>query len=572
MADIATLQIQVDTSHVEKASKVLSLLADQAKKAEFSTDGLSKKQKVLVDQLKRLEAQTTLSADEMRLYDLAVKGATQAQLQQAAASLNQQKAISGVAAVAASGRGAFRAMRGSVQQLGYQVQDIAVQLQAGTSAITVFTQQGSQIAALFGPGGAVFGAVLAIAGAITGALIGSLRASTEELKNMTDEVDRLIKKSAQLSEEQRLSEAYKLRDKFNESLNREREARSKLYGIEKKIAEQKRAGIAISAEDERARIDAIAAMQSEQDLQDDLERGYFFLKEGRTLLTDEQERAIQKGTRYIEKLQQEAEAAGKSAIEVRRLRFEQMELAKTFGPLVAAQAEANLLKIEQAEAEEAMAKEAIDREKRKQRAILDAQKEAENQRKQFEKDKLEDQRIVNQGLLSLEDNLLKNKTDKQKAGYRLAVNLLDQEKRERAVNIVSTSYEAAMKAYAALAGVPIIGPALGAAAAATVIAAGVSFAAQSLAGRALGGQVRAGESYVVGERGPEILTMGTSGRVTPNDKIQTSQTEVSKNVNVSFQISTVDATGFDTLLQSRRGQIIGIINTALNERGRPALA
>jgi len=86
-------------------------------------------------------------------------------------------------------------------------------------------------------------------------------------------------------------------------------------------------------------------------------------------------------------------------------------------------------------------------------------------------------------------------------------------------------------------------------------------------------QVRAGESYVVGERGPEILTMGSTGRITPNDKIQTSQTEVgNRNVNVSFNISTVDAAGFDTLLQSRRGQIIGIINTAMNERGRPALA
>jgi len=517
MADIATLQIKVDTSEVNKATEALGGLGDEAKKTDKHVGGFE-------DTVKK-------------------------------------------------GRPIFRAMRGSVQQLGYQVQDIAVQLQAGTSAITVFTQQGSQIAALFGPGGAVFGAVLAIAGALTGAFIGSMRASTEEIKDMTSEVDRLIKKSAELTEAQRLAEAYKLSDQLVLSIEREKNARAGLVELEKELAQQKRDGIAISEEDERKRTELISAMDTENQLQDALERGYFFLKEGRKLLTDEQERAIQSGARYIEKLQEEADAAGKTAIEVRRLRFEQMELAKTFGPQISAQAEANLLRIEQAEAEEAMAKEAIERERKKQRGILEAQREAAQFKKEFDRQEIEDRRIVNQSLLSLEDNLLKNKTEKQKAGYRVAVNLLDQEKRTRAVNIVSTSYEAAMKAYAAMAGIPIIGPALGAAAAATVIAAGVSFAAQSLAGRALGGQVRAGESYVVGERGPEILTMGSTGRITPNDKIQTSQTEVgNRNVNVSFNISTVDAAGFDTLLQSRRGQIIGIINTAMNERGRPALA
>ena len=44
----------------------------------------------------------------------------------------------------------FRMMRGGAAQLGMQVQDVAVQLQGGTAAMTVFAQQGSQIASLFG--------------------------------------------------------------------------------------------------------------------------------------------------------------------------------------------------------------------------------------------------------------------------------------------------------------------------------------------------------------------------------------------------------------------------------------
>jgi hypothetical protein len=37
--------------------------------------------------------------------------------------------------------------------------------------------------------------------------------------------------------------------------------------------------------------------------------------------------------------------------------------------------------------------------------------------------------------------------------------------------------------------------------------------------RASGGPVRSGETYLVGEKGPELLHMGSSGHVTPNDKI-----------------------------------------------------
>lgn len=40
-----------------------------------------------------------------------------------------------------------------------------------------------------------------------------------------------------------------------------------------------------------------------------------------------------------------------------------------------------------------------------------------------------------------------------------------------------------------------------------------------LPGRALGGPVRAGSTYLVGERGPEIFTAGRSGTIIPNHKI-----------------------------------------------------
>lgn len=113
-------------------------------------------------------------------------------------------------------------------------------------------------------------------------------------------------------------------------------------------------------------------------------------------------------------------------------------------------------------------------------------------------------------------------------------------------------------------------------AAAATVAAGLAqvqqIRSQQFAGRALGGQVRAGESYLVGERGPEVLTMGRTGKIIPNEKIRTDNTVVNKTANVTFQITAVDASGFDQLLQSRRGQIVGMINSALNDQGRRAIA
>ena len=62
--------------------------------------------------------------------------------------------------------GSFRWLRGQSQNLGWQMQDIAVQAQMGTSAFTIFAQQGSQLASGFGQMGALVGAFIAVGGAI----------------------------------------------------------------------------------------------------------------------------------------------------------------------------------------------------------------------------------------------------------------------------------------------------------------------------------------------------------------------------------------------------------------------
>jgi len=94
-------------------------------------------------------------------------------------------------------------------------------------------------------------------------------------------------------------------------------------------------------------------------------------------------------------------------------------------------------------------------------------------------------------------------------------------------------------------------------------------------GRALGGQVRGGESYLIGERGPELLTMGSSGRIATNENLKkavgSESGQAQANVSVNFSIQANDTAGFDRLLNSRRGQIVSMINQAVNNRGRASL-
>ena len=83
--------------------------------------------------------------------------------------------------------------KGAISGLGYQMQDIAVQLQNGTNGFMVFAQQGSQIASLFGPGGAVIGAIIAIAGAIGGTLVASLSSASNAADLATRKISELTR-------------------------------------------------------------------------------------------------------------------------------------------------------------------------------------------------------------------------------------------------------------------------------------------------------------------------------------------------------------------------------------------
>lgn len=108
----------------------------------------------------------------------------------------------------------FAKFRNAAGQVGFQVQDMVVQLQSGTSAFVAIGQQGSQLAGAFGPGGAVLGAVIALASAVGGVLYKSLGiagADMEELEKNASE----LSKSFQITKDGTLE----LSDSFVQAAN-----------------------------------------------------------------------------------------------------------------------------------------------------------------------------------------------------------------------------------------------------------------------------------------------------------------------------------------------------------------
>lgn len=123
-------------------------------------------------ELKSLSDQAKGSAGGIKALDT--------QMKTSAAAINQ----------ATKAGGGFKSQ---FQQAGYQIQDFIVQVQGGQSALVAFSQQGSQLAGAFGPGGAMVGAVIALGTVIAGTLITALNGGKNAMEAMKDAADAMDK-------------------------------------------------------------------------------------------------------------------------------------------------------------------------------------------------------------------------------------------------------------------------------------------------------------------------------------------------------------------------------------------
>jgi hypothetical protein len=107
----------------------------------------------------------------------------------------------------------------------------------------------------------------------------------------------------------------------------------------------------------------------------------------------------------------------------------------------------------------------------------------------------------------------------------------------KAFSIVQTiidTYSGAQKAFTSMAGIPVIGPALGMAAAAVAIGAGMArvqmIRSQQYQGRQRGGSIVANTPYMVGEAGPELVIPHKGGTVIPNNQLSSAMGGMGGNV------------------------------------------
>ncbi|MEX0389242.1 tail protein (tape measure) [Citrobacter portucalensis] len=171
-----------------EAAKQLAQQANEANRISGITSDLSHQIAILSEQQTNGARSAAILAAQLR----AGASATDADKQKIAeltGKLFDMKRTSDVAA------GGNKNWKSSMQQAGYQVQDFIVQVQGGQSALVAFSQQGSQLAGAFGPGGAVIGAIIALGSIIAGTLITSLNGgknAMDALKDAAEAMDKVI--------------------------------------------------------------------------------------------------------------------------------------------------------------------------------------------------------------------------------------------------------------------------------------------------------------------------------------------------------------------------------------------
>ena len=554
-------------------------------------------------------------------------------------------------------RGGFRAMRGSTQQISYQLQDIAVQAQMGTNAFIILGQQGPQLASVFGPGGAVLGAFIALGAMIGGTLVASLSGAeggVTELKGALERLDvqlletekgtlELSKKFADLGKISAAAAAAEMIAALSDARRGIRSTKLEIsqlvdnigyvdfgyIGDELESLKKKGIGVddilpmgdafaneagginaAISEIDQafgigkqnaldfavaassldstdlstytnlRAVVDKIAASQKELNLpmaqfrrdlvtQETQLRGLTeqtqFLSKARRDLNregvaaldpiregseEERDDAALQAARDAKALLKKQEAEAKKLAALKKSAQDELAVLRIAGmdklaaidaqarleiDKKAAQRDADLISLKEFEE----AKSLIEKKagEKKSEIELKRAKELQNAKQQIEQMALSRASAVAGQLAGVMNDAFGEQSAAAKAAFVLQQGLA------MAQIVVSTEVAAqgAAANSALLTGLPGFLATAAAIRAMGAISLGI-VAGQTIGGlaRATGGQVRGGESYLVGERGPELLTMGGSGRVSSNDQLKRAVGGGGESVQI---VNNVDARG-----------------------------
>jgi hypothetical protein len=179
-----TIQVSVDTSdlkvlntHLNNTKKTIKMTAKSAKtdfkQLKMSIDPVYRAEKIFTKQVlvaqKAVATGAISNSEYARTFSIIQKNA-----QASGMTINQFGQVANVNTRKMKRFGAV-----GMQQVGYQVQDFAVQVQGGTSAMVALGQQGSQLLGIFGPYGAIAGMILAIGTGLAGAFMAAKNAGDD---------------------------------------------------------------------------------------------------------------------------------------------------------------------------------------------------------------------------------------------------------------------------------------------------------------------------------------------------------------------------------------------------------
>ena len=670
------LIIAVDSDGAKTATSDLSALEKQGTKAEKATAKLAARADKLTKSLQAEAAKAGMTARQIKLLELADAKATKEQMKLANSAMDvteaakkQAKATANMSKSAGSTGGPFRAMRGSMQQVSWQLQDVAVQAQMGTSAFTIIGQQGPQLASVFGPGGAVLGAFVAFGAMLGGTLYNSIFNVSESLKELEesskglfdrfDELNKAMKSIAKAQAAEKIAELEKAMEnaekkivKANESFRSYMHTSQAHTKIEERLTKEINDQATII---EVAREEVNKIKKDTDDYSNATENLVDSLREEIRVTGESAEIVIRGSKAYLEATESQKKVIDglmvKNATKKEEIELDKVKI-KNDAKILSITANLNkvgikgveLLKLQQAEklkalkdagASGSVIKAAKDNLKREMDAAVNSERirteaektrvknkqDAENKRdvaadvrtqkrlakltqNTMDKNTLIDALAKAQIDKELQQMLIGKTTQEQYFQAILDIEIAAQMKREElrnkdaesrakdndkaiaeakslaaakaqienqalqsAQNIATSlhgiaeegSKEAkilfAIQKAIAIATTVINAEAAGAAAMLAMpgppgilmgnVIRGIGYASAGIiagtaiaGGRALGGQVRGGESYLVGERGPELLTMGTSGRVTSNDALKNSGNGADVVINQTINVTT----------------------------------
>ncbi len=541
MATVAEFNIdftdlKVLTDHLNTTEKTVDMTAKSAsknfRKLELSIDPVARATKTLKDQMLVLQTAKATNSISNEKYAKTFK-MIQANAKAAGITINQFGQV-----VGSTTRGMKRFGAVGMQQVGYQVQDFAVQVQGGTSAMVALGQQGSQLLGIFGPAGAIAGMILAIGTGLVGAFNAAKSASADALevhqnyskamKTSRSRVEELVLQNYMFKEGIEET-AIALNSLSLQAIQAQMEAYAAMGTFDKMMFNLKnRLNFAISGdlEDQRTKLqetadlinELIAKYKANQKIEDDKKDA------------EDREKSLAKRIAALAKEQSLRYGMAQLAEREALIYKQQTEMAqelltlRKLGLVVGSTEETHVIKMIQARHDEELA--TYD--------LKEAEKALEEQRKlDAENQKARAARLKEELKQALKDNadVLESSKAIGSAMEDAMMAMVDGTKsvKDAFKDMASAIIKDLYRIYVVKKITGMITGAIDA-----KFAPGVGEAKAAVAGVAAnGGPVQAGQRYVVGERGPEMFTPNVSGTITPNSQMGGNGVTVVQNINIS---------------------------------------